>query len=120
MKKKVAKKISKKLATQSVKAAPIKKASESTLQFWSMELKTIGTVMPLIRILLVLRKFRVHIDKIQVDPYDSKHWHCVFLLEFSKSTRTDAIFRKLARLYDVGKLRYNMGKKVTHKAIVLK
>ena len=88
-------------------------------KLWKMELKLIGHNMPLIRVFIILRKFRVGIEKIDVKRLDDNHWKASFLLDLSLSPRTDTVFKKVSMLYDVAAVKYkNTHEHKTH--IILK
>lgn len=87
---------------------------------YTMQLTLIGHNMPLLRILLILRKFRVGIESIEVNRKNSSHWKAKFVLDFQLSTRTDTVFKKIGRLFDVKNLKYSKGENLSAKTMTLK
>lgn len=87
--------------------------------FWKTDMTLVGHTMPLIRIFLILRKFRVEVVSVQVKKTSADHWKGSFVLDYRLSNRIDTVFKKMARLYDVAKLRYGHGK-TPQKYIILK
>lgn len=76
---------------------------------WVVQLKLVDHAMPLIRILLFLRKFRVVVESVNVNHLSPDYWLAEFVLDFEKSTKTETVFKKLARFYDVVELGYHQG-----------
>lgn len=83
--------------------------TDNSEHLWVMQLKLIDHAMPLIRILLFLRKFRVEIEAVKVTHDSPEHWSAEFVLDFKKSTKTDTVFKKVARFYDVAEVKYHQG-----------
>lgn len=71
---------------------------------WTLSIKMFGHVMPMIRILLLLRKFRVEIEAIHTERLDVCHWQAILTLGCTEASRKETILKKIARFYDVVEL----------------
>lgn len=73
-----------------------------------MNLEMAGDSVPLLRVLLILRKFKVGIERLEVASAKNRKgfWKARFDLDFSHAPRTTTVFKKIERLYDVVKIIY--------------
>ncbi|MBP9718379.1 hypothetical protein KBD59_03725 [Candidatus Gracilibacteria bacterium] len=92
----------------------------STHSLWIMKITTRGAITPLIRIMLLMRKFRVEIVEQKTKRLKNGLVESTFLLDFAIATRTDTIFRKLARIYEIEKMAYSKGKRLGAATVKLK
>lgn len=88
----------------------LQKNVDDTTHLWTMKIALVDHAMPLIRLLLILRKFRVAVVDIAISQVSAEHWEGTFVLDYRLSTRIDTVFKKMSRLYDVAKLSYGQGK----------
>ena len=73
---------------------------------FTMTVTTTGDAMPLLRMVLIMRKFKVEIMEMKIKKKNSGQWVGTYVLDFSKASRTHTVFKKMQRLYDVEKLTY--------------
>jgi|GEM_PF-6811629 len=64
------------------------------------------SALPLLRIVLVLRKFAVVIEKMELSESAPQEWTANFTLDLQHAPRTDTIFKKIAKFCDVTKVEY--------------
>ena len=88
--------------------------------YWTLSIRTDSPLTPLVRIFLILRKFRVSLVRMKVVPRGKAQTEIIMKLDFALSTRTDTVFRKIARLYDVIRVQYAQGTTLGKKKIILK
>lgn len=93
---------------------------KKTTSLWTMKMRTRGAIVPLIRILLLMRKFRVEVVEQKTKLLRNGCTESIFILNFNLATRTDTIFRKLARIYEIEKMAYSKGKTFGKGTILLK
>ena len=69
---------------------------------WILNLKLDGEVTPLLRIFLLMRKFRVSVVRMKLEK-DVELGECMveMTLDFSIATRVETVFKKLNRFFDV-------------------
>ena len=62
------------------------------------------STMPLMRVLLLLRKFNVEIARLEVEQKGAASFRVCCMLNFDHAYRTQTVYKKIGRLYDIQKL----------------